>query len=299
MRQSSYETSRSLVGLLVFFWTGLAHLGVGAADTTDHPRLFFGPQDIPALRQRVQNEPYRTVFDDFRSFFEGRVDRPVGSDELDATMMRTQLGGLLYTITGDVQYAQRAKEAYLARIDSWSKGLPHYRTTYRQMHNLCIDYDLIDPSGVFTQQERDRIANVLAGAAARCMERGNSFNPYDYYLHDEMRVSNTNTDRLAAVGMFALTFPDHPDADAWLDHVVTEIRWQLDNAVLADGLFLEGTRYHGAVLRQIVPFAFALKRHQGIDLFAHPQMKQMFEVLIQLQTPPDSTVGHIRHGLFQ
>lgn len=258
-----------------------------------HPRLLFGPGDVSDLKERMRQEPLASAVRNFERYFKGELPRPAGADELDASMMATQLGGLFYTLTGNRSIAEKVKPAYLSRIGAWERDLPHYRTTYRRLCNLCLDYDLLEPAGIFNSDEKERIIAVLAKAATHCMQRGDNFNPYDYFAHEAMRVSNTNSDRLAAVGMFCLTFPEHRHSKVWLDHVVDEWIWQLENWVLKDGFFPEGSRYHGAVLRQMIPLAYGLQRHGGPDLFAHPKMKAMLEAIIQLQTPPDVLLGGV------
>jgi hypothetical protein len=47
------------------FWA-LAALTAGLAGTAsaqDHPRLLFGKEDVPALRERVRKEPHKGLFE--------------------------------------------------------------------------------------------------------------------------------------------------------------------------------------------------------------------------------------------
>lgn len=271
-------------------------------EAAEHPCLLLGASDVAAFRERLAREPHRTAYQRLKAFLDQGMPRRAGDDERDTSMMRSQIGALIYTVTGDRHQAEDAAKEYMSRIESWRHSVPEYRmeersqsyrTMYRQLHNLCIDYDLLQPAGVFSKDEQTLIRQTLGNAVSRFMERGETFNPEDYYNSAGMRASNTNSDRLAAVGMFCLAFPEHPLADAWLEHVVREIQWQLNNTTLADGAWPEGTRYQGAILRQYVPFAVALRRNDGADLLSHPKFKLMFESLIQLQAPKDRMLDGI------
>ena len=88
--------------------------------------------------------------------------------------------------------------------------------------------------GEFTPQELAVAERAMGNVAQALMTRNSSYNAYDYYL-ERYRLDNFNSDRIAAVGLFALTFPVHPNASAWLQHASAELTWQLTNNLMADG----------------------------------------------------------------
>lgn len=265
----------------------------GRAADIQRPRLYFGPQDVTALRERAAREPYATFYRHYKRLLDDEISPP--DPELDAALIETQIGALVHLVSGKVSYAGRARRALLDRLRVWESQIPDYHpgndrspislTVSRRLQNLCTDFDLLAASGVFTPAERVYVRDTLAMVVSRLMERGDSFNPYDY-LGERFRCDNWNTDRFVAVGMYALTFPDHENSQAWLNHAVEEMTWQLDHTLLPDGAWPEGTRYHGAVLRSMIPFAYALRRNAGIDFFERPRFKGMFESLLHVQTLP-------------
>lgn len=278
------------LGLLVIAAASVLLAGPPPGFAIERPRLLFGPADVPVLKERVQHEPHRTVYHDFKRLLDADGDPLTGQTEM-------QIAALVYTISGESAYAHRAKRLLLTQVTDWQKALAapakgNALGVSRDLRNLCLVFDMIQPSGLFSPQEEKTVQAGTALAAARLMERGTSFNPYDYYL-PRFRVDNWTTDRIAAVGMFALTFPEHPLSGSWLKHAVDECRWQLNHALLPDGAWPEGTRYHGAVLRALIPFAWALKRNHDVDLFADQRFKSMFESLIHVQTPRDATIGGV------
>lgn len=276
-------TERSSTSLNVLFIsltiTMLLGANIALADKVVHPRLLLGPDDIPKFRKKLQNEPFKTEYENLKLYMDKQGRK------------KAQIGALVYAVEADMEYAAQAKDAFMNEIRSWDKEIPRYRTAYRNMLNICIAYDLLQPSSLFSADEQEYVKKILSRGAARMMERGNTFNLYDYFDDYLYRQSNTDSDRLAALGIFLMTFPDHLQAEPWLRHVLEEFRWQMERWILPDGACPEGTRYHGAVMRQYIPFAHALKRNKNINLFEHPGFKMMFENFIQMQTPRDATLG--------
>ncbi len=274
--------------VLIMIWTGDS----SGSQAKVRPSLLISPADIPRLRQRLSQQPYKAVFQNYQALL-------ADSDAIDSSV-QMQLAAQFFTLTGDKTYAQRAQDVLMKSwIDDWQARIPKYTgSDYRSLgvsralQKLCVVYDLIQPAGLLTAAEEKRVENVLALAAARLMERHKGFNPYDYYL-TRFRVDNWNSDRFVAVGLFALTFPNHASSDIFLQHAVDEFIWQMDNALLPNGAWTEGTRYQGAILRAFLPFVHALKRHNGKDLFANVRFKALLESLMHLQTPRDATLNQV------
>ncbi|MDC0935040.1 heparinase II/III family protein [Pirellulales bacterium] len=275
-------------GLLILLTAGAFFTGPAQGSARERPLLLFGSADVPMLRERMKQEPHRRVYDNFKEMLDSHRDPLTGQTEM-------QIAALVYTINGESAYAQHAKRLLMKQVADWQQGLAspakgNALGVSRDLRNLCLVFDMIQPSGLFSAAEEETVQAGLALAVTRLMERGTSFNPYDYYL-PRFRVDNWTTDRIASVGMFALTFPAHPSSESWLKHALDECRWQLKHALLPDGAWPEGTRYHGAVLRALIPFAWALKRNQDVDLFAEERFRSMFESLVHVQTPRDATLG--------
>ena len=267
----------------------------------ERPSLLFGPGDIPELQQRATQEPHRSAYLEFKRVLDQTSGRNSAED--------MQLAALAYTITGNTSYATMAKNYLNSWLTYYQTNVPTWSGTTsggalgvsRQAIFFCFVFDMIQPSGVYSASEEQYVQDVLHLCASRLMERGQTFNPYDYWDMSVTsphpgywyRMDNYNTARYSAIGMFALTFPDNPESSGWLAHAIDEFNWQLDNSVMDDGFWSEGSRYHGDVLRHLLPFAYALKRTNGIDMFANQRFKAMFEALIHYQTPLDATMGNV------
>ncbi len=284
---------KSMSGVWVF--AQILFFATEPATAVPRPRLFMGPDDILNLREKAQKPGYIEYYQNYKRMLDEKIKLPA---EINSSLIESQMGALVWYVTGDMKYAQRAKRHYLDMVRSYRSSTERYErggrvislSISRNLQNLCTDFDLLEPSGLFTYEEKEFVEESLAVMARRLMEREKTFNPYDY-LSSRFRGDNWNVDRVMAVGMFALTFPDDPQSVPYLDHAVEELTWILEHTLLPDGAWVEGTRYHGAVLRSIIPFAYALKRNSNIDFFAQSSFKSMLESLIRLQTPKDATVS--------
>ena len=135
-------------------------------------------------------------------------------------------------------------------------------------------------------------------AVGRLLERGRSFNPYDY-KNERFRLDNHVSDLWASVAIFCLTFPNRSDSSTLLEQAVPELRWQQQNVIGSDGGYPDGTRYQGNELRIMLPVAFACrqagKRSESrvgcqFDFFASSELQNMVLYMAKLQTPPDKSV---------
>ena len=111
------------------------------------------------------------------------------------------------------------------------------------------------------------------------------------------RLMNPAADRPAAVGLIALAIPSHANASSWLRQSVREFKWMLENGVMRDGQWHEpSTRYHGRVLAAFIPFAYALRKANAMNIFegtdrAARNFKNFVGWYTKIQTPPDETFG--------
>ncbi len=288
-------------------------------EEVDRPRLFFGTEDKANLQTKLAREPFQSVVKHyvhilndaggFQAYAATQGELLGGLKNISkdvADDMDMQMAAVAFVATDDLSYARKAKSLLMDRMKNWEQFIPSAgrggsTQVSRSSQFFCWVYDFIQPSGVLTPEEEGYIERILAMGMSRLMERGETFNPYDYRLPTNnmwsesylLRMDNYNSDRVMALGMFALTFPTHPSSENWLAHALEEFDWQMDNSRMPDGSWKEAPRYHGAVLRCFVPFAYALKRNKEINLFEDKRFKAMFESLIHYQTPRDATVGNV------
>lgn len=271
----------------------LVCLASAAGSATERPRLLFGPQDQARFIDRRAWEPGRTVYENLKKLQADPKSELTSFDRMQVCVLR-------YLLERDVQAAQAASRQVLERAQNWESTLPGAKKSHpgpaldvsRQLQVYLLVFDCIQPAKVFTEEEELAVCEGFAVAVQRLMERGASFNPYDYQS-DRYLPDNWNTDRFAAVGLFALAFPEHANSAEWLEHARVQFEWQLDHALLPDGAWPEGTRYHGAVLRGLLPFVVALQRSGGRDYFADRRFKAMLESYLRLQSPRCATLGNV------
>ena len=125
----------------------------------DHPRVFYRPGDFEQLRQRLDEPPFRDVFQALWQAAEATVDKPMpGWEGFYAEASRS---ALIYRLTGDKRYLARAREALevLAALDLSKTGYNKTHGYSGVVPNMAItlDYlwDDLDPA------ERDRFVAAL------------------------------------------------------------------------------------------------------------------------------------------
>jgi len=241
-----------------------------------HPYLLFTKDDIAALRAKARSADFARVYHEYRA----RATDAHGWDG-------AQYLAVLYLVEGKRDYAVRAKQILINACDSVRNkivfaGLGAYATG-RALESFCETYDAIVDSGVFTDDEDAHVRKQMAFIAYTLM------NPRYFSIDETGKGGNWNTDRYCGVGMFAMCFPAHPKAKEWLAHCIQQFEAQLHgrNYILPDGAVPESLRYHGGVLRTLVPLAYMLKRNAGKDFFTHPRFRAALDWFTRMLTPPD------------
>jgi hypothetical protein len=268
---------------------------------SSRPRLLYGKADEAALRRKGASDPrFASLLQQFARLVDGSQRLTPGAvwagDDLSShTLM--QMTAVLYAGTGNATRARQSKVFLLEHIRGWAAGVSKYSPNCmegaRELQTVTAAFDMIAAAAQFTPQELVVAERAMGNVAQALMTRNSSYNAYDYYL-ERYRLDNFNSDRIAAVGLFALTFPHHPNASMWLKHAATELTWQMSNNLMADGAWPEGPRYHGDVLRAFVPLAYAMRRNGPFDPFVSlPKLGQMASYYLLVQTPPDETLGGI------
>jgi hypothetical protein len=106
-----------------------------AAGAPSHPYLYFSKSDIPALRARMESEPFAGRWERFLAHADRCLKRPVPSPGQARGSSRNSLGvagttAFAYVITRERQYGLRAKAELVALLESerwhnpvhWNKG---------------------------------------------------------------------------------------------------------------------------------------------------------------------------------
>ncbi len=188
---------------------------------------------------------------------------------------------LTYALSGEVKYAQKAKEMllnYAELYPSYAMQALNGRLYYQsldeavQMIQLVQAYDLIEPSGLLNAADKYNVEQNLFAPSAKTLQG------YD------VGKSNWQTWHNAAIGAVGAALEDK----TLMDFSVTGksgFNFQMANSVLSDGFWYEGAiGYHFYAQSALFFHAQALK-NMGYDLFASPNFKKTFDVTIQYAFP--------------
>lgn len=249
-------------------------LGAGAARETEdvwratlptteaHPSLMFGPEDLPAIRERVTRPPYSDWWEGVRT----------SSDIISQAFT--------WRLTGDKEKAEAVRQ-HLLRC---------YPTGYHcccgvadALQGIAEAYDLVaDYEGITPQEHR-----VIRAKIARSCER----------LYQSALLSgpgqhpgNQRTRGLCALGTAAIVLRGYADSahtpQQWLQRALDGIR---DDANLSfwrdDGMFIEGPAYSAFTLSVMLPFARYYHRASGKWLFDDPRLRNALYYLIHVTQP--------------
>ena len=85
--------------------------------------------------------------------------------------------------------------------------------------------------------------------------------------------------------MAALNFPDHPDAQTWID---ASVRWTVQeiDSYFPDGAGVESPRYHDWTMSLLGKYLVALRRCTDADLFGQPALRNGLEWFMRFSSPP-------------
>ncbi len=263
------------VGLLVVPATGENPIAVAQ---TSHPRLFFTAADIPRLQRQAQSthaDIWAPIFD-YADSLVGTTPpaaTPVTGDEEAFRQYGNQLIPLAFTcvITQAENYCDLARD-YLLTYAGWSQWDENNFRDLGLAHMLLgstLAYDWLFNRLSPAEQQTARAA--LSTWAQRLYEA--SIEP----KHDEWNnwwpqsyAQNHASTNHSALGMAGLALSgEDVNAPVWVDRARSELA--RDQALLAgigDGSWHEGISYQNYKLTMLLPFAYNLKRLQGVNILA-------------------------------
>lgn len=116
------------------------------AQRQGHPRLFFGPDDVPALRERAEQEPFRSFLTAMRQF---AFDETLEGNRWYNLAYRIRSMAFLHVITGEQHYADLTLEMVnqLMRGQDPDAAGVWFRVTERQLNltqgslSVAVAYD--------------------------------------------------------------------------------------------------------------------------------------------------------------
>ena len=292
--------------------SGRAHLKSDDA-IGGHPRLYFSSADIPRLRAKVREQPImHALMQQFADALNNKLNYSTGGlmmnvcssggDECHQLAAALYLTGFGDNKTQTAAWGEWAKNRVQNLVTSIAKtpgggfNGAWFAANERNIEQLVASYDVV--ADRFSAMEAAQMERSFASIANHLMVLCNPLNlsastPGCFNAEDlGGRLHNSNADRLGAIGLIALTFPQQPNASHWLAHAVGEMEWMLANGVGEDGQWHEpSTRYHGRTLAAFIPLSYALRQAKKRDMFENPHLKRYAGWYRLVQTPPDATMG--------
>lgn len=256
-------------------WTGQ----LPAAET--HPCLFFGAEDLPRLRERVQREPYRLWLDRSRGSY-----LPLGP-------------ALVWALTGDETQAAVARRELVDK-PIWREPTHQYiEPSSHHLYLAAAAYDLLYSWEGLSAEDHRLIRDKLAAEAEFYLKTMDS-------VPGGCNFGNQRTLGASALGMCSMVLADYEGAahtpQQWLDRALLEIRRPENYWFFRpDGSFVEGygyTTYMGCLL---TPFIVAYYRNTGQDLLDDPRLRAMLRwhayfLLPDGHNPNFGTTNHVSGG---
>lgn len=221
----------------------------------------------------------------------------------------------IYAVTKNLDYAIKAKEVLKYQLEDMKWGM-RYRTTtgynakmndaYEAVHTGrtlqrdAVGYDMIYDSGVITPQEDKEIRDLFNWVAYELTSTA-----YYNYAAANGQIHNYNADRISALIMYALCFPDNEGTEAnkykdtfefFYNHVMDENNvWSFptmfkngiyDAGDQYGGMWCENMRYHRSVLAGWLLAAKAVDRYDpSLNWLQREDLKKMSRMWVTAQGP--------------
>ncbi len=256
-----------------------------------HPSLLLSPEDIPLLKERITRAPYDTWWQTVLT----RSQNGLAADAPERSKARLAKSmAFTYLMTDENTWAEQAlalmqntqfppRGGDMGQPHNEGELVAHYALAYDMLHSYA---EANNPTALAAVRE------ILAEEAAR-LEKGIVIQEVNLglttlkiRLHETPHLGNWHIRAYAGLGLAALALSEHEDAQAWADRAFDLVTRSLDYQIEeVDGGYAEGPFYSRYSADVYLPYMFALKRRQGIDLFAGEKMKAMHQWSLNLRMP--------------
>src|SRR4051812_38856751 len=259
-----------------------------SAAASEHPRLYFDPQQQAELR-KLRTEPgHAKIWSNVVESAEWCLTKtprtkwiaPVSPDPIYENLydrfyaiMRdlaiTEHLAFAYALSGDKRYGDAARQWTLASCRAWrheADSAPDGGKAYavsRLLKGIAVGYDAA--YDCFSDAERDEIRSTLTSIASKYFT-GYFTTPT---IAGESFHTHHATVEWSSFGVTALALLDEsPDARKWLDATTTKFETHLlPLGLAADGAQVEGATFWASTMHYRIFFMDALRRVTGQDLF--------------------------------
>lgn len=237
-----------------------------------HPRVYCGPDDFPAIRERMKRVPeLRQNFEATKQWrpadryiatgvpeagaFE-RVEAQTSASELVATVLERGFASLPYAIG-----LSRPMRRYISGVDVlWSTLSPSERKTARR--TIAI--------------------------AAYLMTDGDWWS-FPFRKDESTYLPNFNSDVFTCAGTAGLFLSDHPCSKMWVKHLVKRMDIELEHHLRIDGGGSEnvGTYLVSTWSQLLLPALWALRRNKVKDYSKDKYVLAGARFLVKVISSPD------------
>jgi len=294
---------------------------------SEHPHIFYSKEEVPALRSMICNEksnPMNVSFPKIFSYLKEMADSfltesyfsvyngamyiylppnqprrhpdnfPYWTGISRELQARLETLSLIYLITGEKRYAERAK-SFMLYISTWNQWTdPDYKCAGPR---TCLDighismgmaiaydwiYDSLDAAEKFIIREA-LISKGIIPAYTEALEENS-------WLQNPMIWPNGYAIVISGLGMASLTLlGEDPRAETWLNTAINYIvRWM--DKMGADGGYTEGHTYASYATDFTSRFLYALLKYRGVNLFNHSYMKNIPYFVIYSAAPDGKSI---------
>jgi hypothetical protein len=265
---------------------------------TDHPRILFSLDDLPVLREKVSEGWLAAGYDRMLQNAELMVARNNFDIAYSATLGRKMqdiissmaLAGYIEDDQRYIRYAidftlHQLRRFTLEELEFNNAGSPHLGLG-DVTHALAVAYDWLYPE--MTTSEREEMRTKLEELAV--LQYDNLRTKYNgsSSFNDS---SNHNAVGNGGLGLAAIALGDRPE---WVEDAVRQIRRYMQFSSDDAGWNYEGTSYFGYGGWGAFPFASAVDRLNGPDLFEEfPKYDTVAVDYFLRQMPPYTSVSGI------
>jgi hypothetical protein len=241
----------------------------------EHPRLFFSPDDIADLREKLGQEPFQSMYQSLL------FQRTIGSygdwydpNAIYDVALRAQINGFLYQLTEDESYAAAAKTLVQQVLDNtefpWADGGTKGLALYWLATRVAMAYDWCVNSAAWDEAFSYTVSAELLSAAEVIIQSGGT-------EQNSEAGSNWQGARGSAGGL-ALLATDHVYGSALPDSAWGRVQRYLTEAYGGSGWLSEGTGYFYYPVGDFIgPYGVALARQQPWrDMRDYPAFRNAF-----------------------
>jgi hypothetical protein len=253
----------------------------------------------PVDQEVLRGDPSRPDRDFDGCVLSGNHDRYAGE---------VKRAGIVYQVTGDRKYAERARDILLAYAAKYRSYPLHTTRGQAQIGGGHVHSQTLDESVwlIPLAQGADLVWDTISEADRKTIAEG-LFLPAarDIILAHRMGIHNIQNWKNSAVGLTGFLLGDEALIRAAIDDPDRGYRAQMAKGVQADGAWFEGAwGYHFYTLSAVWPLTEAA-RNNGVDLYGEP-LKKMFRAPVQLAMPNgklpafnDSTEVNVRNDEYE